>query len=209
MSALISRATSTMQRQMWNIAEHNTKAYSLHYIVCHSLWTLYCWINRCIWCYMSNHVRGCLYCHYFFIMRPNINNKGQNIFRPPTSPKTKPLLCPWVCSIFFEAHPLSHKHHTEMPWNSNIELCLKPCISALRVHIASTHPSWSASPNQSLEVRARIKCPDAHSVCSIFGVHIVACLDYKNSQNFETTVKTRNVLCNDGWQQRDRRLKSL
>ena len=74
---------------MWKIAGHNTKAYSLHYIVCHSLWTLYCWINRCIWCYMANHVSGF---HYCFIMCQNINNKAP----PPPPPQDKTFAPPLV-----------------------------------------------------------------------------------------------------------------
>ena len=102
MSALISRATSTMQRQMWKIAGNNIKAYSRHYIVCQSLWTLYFihqihqmheLIDACgvIWPIMLEVAFTAtivLLCDKILIIRG-----PPNIFRP--RPKTKPLLCPW------------------------------------------------------------------------------------------------------------------
>ena len=45
----------------------------------------------------------------------------------------------------------------------------------------SEHAFICASLNQSLEVRAQIKYPDAHTVC--LDMHIGACSDRKNSQN--------------------------
>ena len=75
------------------------------------------------------------------------------------------------------------------------KLCLKPRTSVLRVHIASTHPSWSASPNQSLEVQAQIKYPNAHSVCSTFGVYISACSGPQKLPQYISRQPARQEMC--------------
>ena len=75
------------------------------------------------------------------------------------------------------------------------KLHLKPRTSVLRGQIASTHLSWSASPNQSLEVQAWIKYPDAHSVCSIFEVHIFACSGPQELPKYSSRQLSRQKNC--------------